>query len=90
MADFTAGGIHSLPIVSRSTGNEEFDRRIRELVTDWGCTQTRPLIQELIVTALRVKPVVLPPPINSVGVRIESTCGLVKGFRFSPAWPSSV
>jgi uncharacterized protein (TIGR00730 family) len=54
MPDFTAGGIHALPIVSRSTGNAEFDRRIRELVADWGCTQTRPLIQELIVTALKI------------------------------------
>ena len=54
MADFTAGGIHALPIISRSTGNAEFDQRIRKLVADWGCGESGELIQEMIVTALKM------------------------------------
>ena len=66
MADFTAGGIHALPIKARSTGNAEIDRRIRELVADWGSSQSAEhqengnaayqaqLIQELVVTALKM------------------------------------
>jgi hypothetical protein len=54
MADFTAGGINALPKTARSTGNAEFDQRIRELVADWGCNQSCEMIQEMIVTALKI------------------------------------
>lgn len=54
MADFTAGGIHALPIKFRSTGKAEFDQRIHQLVSDWDCSQSSELIQEMIVTALKM------------------------------------
>ena len=54
MQDFTAGGISALHSAFASSGNEEFDRRIRELVADWGVTASPELIAEMIVTALRM------------------------------------
>ena len=54
MADFTAGGIHGLPTETRSIGNVEVDQRIHELVRDWGCGASSSLIQEMIVTALKM------------------------------------
>jgi uncharacterized protein (TIGR00730 family) len=52
--DFTAGGIHALHAAFASSGDEEFDRRIRELLADWGVAQSPELIAEMIVTALRM------------------------------------
>ena len=54
MQDFTAGGIHALHAAFASSGDEEFDRRIRELVADWGVTASPELVAEMIVTALRM------------------------------------
>jgi len=54
MADFTAGGIHALPTKPRSIGDPAFDERIRSLVADWGCDRSSGLIQEMIVTALKM------------------------------------
>jgi uncharacterized protein (TIGR00730 family) len=54
MADFTAGGINALPNKARSIGDPEFDERIRNLVKDWGCDRSCDLIQEMIVTALKM------------------------------------
>jgi len=51
--DFTAGGIHSLRSSYASSGNPEFDRRIQKLVKDWGVTESKELVAEMIVTALR-------------------------------------
>jgi len=52
--DFTAGGIHALRTSFASSGNPEVDRRIQELVEDWGVTASQELIAEMIVTALRM------------------------------------
>lgn len=56
MPDFTAGGIHALSSrTSRSTGDPEIDRRIRELVQDWGVEERKSiLIESLIITALKL------------------------------------
>jgi len=50
--DFTGGGILGLPRKYGSTGNKEIDQRIDDLVNDWGCGNSSPLIHELITTAL--------------------------------------
>ena len=54
--DFTGGAIHDQP--RRRTGqwtvNPPFDARIRELVRDWGAERSPELIQEMIVTALKI------------------------------------
>ncbi len=50
--DFTGGGIFGLPRKFESTGDESIDNRISELVNDWGCGNSAPLIHELITTAL--------------------------------------
>jgi hypothetical protein len=54
MADFTAGGIYALPSKPRSIGDPEFDARIHQLVEDWGCNRSGDLVQEMIVTALKM------------------------------------
>ena len=54
MQDFTAGGTNALRASFASSGNEEFDRRIRELVSEWGVRENQDLIAEMIVTALRM------------------------------------
>ena len=54
MADFTAGGIYALPTKPRSIGDAAFDDRIRSLVEDWGCNRSTDLVQEMIVTALKM------------------------------------
>jgi len=52
--DFTAGGIFSLPRTPGSTGDKEMDARVRQLVADWACGENNPLIEELIITSLRI------------------------------------
>ncbi len=52
--DFTAGAIHALRRARASSGNPEIDRRIAELVRDWGVRESQDLIAEVIVTALRM------------------------------------
>ncbi len=52
--DFTGGGIDALPAASRSTGNVTLDQKIRDLIGESGCVHSPALIQELIVTALRI------------------------------------
>jgi uncharacterized protein (TIGR00730 family) len=52
--DFTAGGIHALHTAFASSGDEDFDRRIRDLLADWGVKDSPELIAEMIVTALRM------------------------------------
>jgi uncharacterized protein (TIGR00730 family) len=52
--DFTAGGIHALHTSFSSSGDPEFDDRIRKLVADWGIQGSQELIAEMIVTALRM------------------------------------
>jgi len=54
MADFTAGAIYALPSKPRTIGDPTFDERIRVLVEDWGCNRSSDLIQEMIVTALKM------------------------------------
>ncbi len=50
--DFTGGGILGLPRKYGTTGDETIDSRINDLVNDWGCGNSAPLIHELITTAL--------------------------------------
>ncbi len=53
-ADFTGGGITGLPAKPRSFGNVEIDEMIRNLVKASGCNASCDLIQELMVTALKI------------------------------------
>ena len=52
--DFTGGGIFSLSSKRGSTGKADFDRRVEQLVEDWGNGENHELIEELIITALRI------------------------------------
>tara|TARA_R110000850_G_scaffold157824_1_gene281867 strand:- start:3945 stop:5039 length:1095 start_codon:yes stop_codon:yes gene_type:complete len=52
--DFTGGGIFGLPGTHGSTGDKAIDDRIESLVKDWSCGNNDELIQELIVTSLKI------------------------------------
>lgn len=54
MEDFTAGAIQSQPSRRQTTLGEEWDARIRQLVADWGAEKSPELIEEMIVTALKM------------------------------------
>ncbi len=54
MSDFTGGGIDELPESAHSTGDRDFDRRIQDLVQDWGCPGSPELIEEMILSVLKM------------------------------------
>jgi len=52
--DFTGGGIFGLPRTHGTTGDKEIDARVEALVKDWDCGASHALVQELIITALKM------------------------------------
>ncbi len=54
VSDFTGGGIDELPESAHSTGDRDFDRRIQDLVRDWGGGNSPELIEEMILSALKM------------------------------------
>jgi len=54
MPDFTGGGIDALPNETRSIGKVEIDQQITDLIREYGCKASPNLVQEMIVTALRI------------------------------------
>ena len=54
MEDFTAGATHDQPARRQSSIDPLFDERVRQLVADWGAEKSPELIEEMIVTALKM------------------------------------
>ena len=54
MQDFTAGGISATPTKTPTTGNPETDELVRQLVCEWGCSKSCDLVEEMIITALKM------------------------------------
>ena len=54
MEDFTAGTITSQPVRRQSTLGREWDARVRQLVAEFGAGHSPELIEEMIVTALKM------------------------------------
>lgn len=54
MEDFTAGNISNQPTRRQSTLGPEWDERVRELVRAFGAERAPELIEEMIVTALKM------------------------------------
>lgn len=54
MEDFTAGATQDQPVRRQSTIDPPFDVRVRQLVADWGAEKSPELIEELIITALKM------------------------------------
>jgi uncharacterized protein (TIGR00730 family) len=52
--DFTAGATHDQPTRRQSSIDPPFDARVRQLVADWGAEKSPELIEEMIVTALKM------------------------------------
>ena len=54
MEDFTGGAIHDQPTRRPWSVDPPFDARVRELVREWGAEKSPELIEEMIVTALKM------------------------------------
>jgi uncharacterized protein (TIGR00730 family) len=52
--DFTAGTTHDQPTRRQSSIEPPFDERVRQLVADWGAEKSPELIEEIIITALKM------------------------------------
>src|SRR2546428_11377764 len=52
--DFTGGAIHDQPTRRLWTVDPPFDARVKDLVRDWGANRNPELIEEMIVTALKM------------------------------------
>jgi uncharacterized protein (TIGR00730 family) len=52
--DFTGGAIHDQPTRRQWSIDPPFDARVRQLVRDWDASETPELIEEMIVTALKI------------------------------------
>src|SRR5206468_5558011 len=52
--DFTGGAIHDQPTRRLWTVDPPFDARVKDLVRDWGADKNPELIEEMIVTALKM------------------------------------
>jgi uncharacterized protein (TIGR00730 family) len=52
--DFTAGITHDQPTKRQSTLGPEWDARIRQLVKEWGAEKSPELIEEMIITVLKM------------------------------------
>jgi len=54
MQDFTAGAISATPNRTQTSGSPELDEQIRALVAASGCEKSCDLIEEMIITALKL------------------------------------
>ena len=54
MEDFTAGITHDQPTRRQSSVGAPFDERVHDLVKDWGAEKSPELIEEMIITALKM------------------------------------
>ncbi|HME89000.1 MAG TPA: LOG family protein [Chthoniobacterales bacterium] len=54
MEDFTAGAVQDQPAPRLWTVEAPFDQRVQDLVRDWGANKNPELIEEMIVTALKM------------------------------------
>jgi len=54
MQDFTAGSIVGTPNKPQTTGSPKTDELIKQLVNEWGCTKSCALVEEMIITALKL------------------------------------
>ncbi len=54
MQDFTAGGISATPNRTQTTGNAETDMLVKQLVAASGGTKSGDLIEEMVITALKL------------------------------------
>ena len=54
MEDFTAGAMQDQSAQRQSTLGAEWDARVRQLVAEWGAEKSPELIEEIIITALKM------------------------------------
>ncbi len=49
-----AGGIFNIPKSVGTTGDPDIDERVANLISEWDCGDSAPLVQELVITALQM------------------------------------
>lgn len=54
MQDFTAGAIAGTPNKTQTSGDDNLDARIKQLVAESGCSKSCDLVEEMIITALKM------------------------------------
>lgn len=54
MEDFTAGITHDQPTRRQTTLGPEWDQRVHQLVADWGAEKSPELVEDMIMTALKM------------------------------------
>ncbi len=54
MEDFTAGATQNQPVRRLATLGPEWDERVRKFVAEWGANKNPELIEEMIMTALKM------------------------------------
>ncbi len=54
MEDFTAGATQAQPVKRQSVIDPVFEERVHQLVSDWGAEKAPELIEEMIITALKM------------------------------------
>lgn len=55
MQDFTAGGIAATPShKTQTTGSPKVDDLVRQLVAEYGCSKSCELVEEMVITALKL------------------------------------
>jgi uncharacterized protein (TIGR00730 family) len=54
MQDFTAGGIAATPNKTQTAGSPKLDELVRQLVSESGCTKSCDLVEEMVITALKL------------------------------------
>ena len=54
MEDFTAGITHDQPVRRQTTLGADWDERVRQLVADFGAEKSPELVEEMIMTALKM------------------------------------
>ena len=54
MQDFTAGAISATPNKTQTTGNAKTDELVKQIVCESGCTKSCDLVEEMIITALKM------------------------------------
>src|ERR1700675_4044597 len=54
MEDFTAGATQNQPVRRLATLGEKWDARVQKFVAEWGANKNPELIEEMIMTALKM------------------------------------
>ena len=73
--DFTGGAIHDQPTRRQWSVDPPFDARVRQLVRDWDASESPELIEEMIVTALKMMPMAEAVSVPFFNQHVDAAAG---------------